>query len=74
MPRKKKMNSDTAREYQELMDKLGLNQEQTCELLEFAPRTSRRYKRGEVEVPAPTLKLMRLMARGVVSKRQVADA
>jgi hypothetical protein len=74
MPRKKKVNSDTAREYQELMEQLGLNQEQTSELLDFAPRTSRRYKSGEVEVPAPTLKLMRLMARGVITKKQVAAA
>jgi len=74
MPRKKKRANDTAQEYEELMQQIGLNQLETGKLLEFSGRTSRRYKRGEVQVPASTLKLMRLIARGVLSKRQVADA
>src|SRR4051794_18042232 len=75
-PRKRPMRpyAQRAREYGELMQKLGLNQLECSELFEFADRTSRRYKRGEGKVPLPALKLMRLMARGVLTKRQVASA
>jgi hypothetical protein len=63
-----------AREYEELMGTLGLNQLECGEMFEFAGRTSRRYKRGEGKVPLATLKLMRLMARGILTKRQVMRA
>src|SRR5262245_43359479 len=65
---------EEAREYELLMERIGLNQLETGRLFEFAGRTSRRYKRGEAKVPLPTLILMRLMARGVISKRQVMRA
>lgn len=64
----------TAQEYGSLIEQLGLSQTQIAQMLKFSARTSRRYKSGEVEVPASTLKLMRMMARGTVSKRQVKQA
>lgn len=63
-----------ANSYQELMDKIGLNQKEAAAMLGFAYRTSRRYKRGEGKLPLSALILMRLMARGVVTKRQVMRA
>ncbi len=63
-----------AREYEELMEKLGLNQKECGELFDFAGRTSRRYKRGDGKVPIAALKLLRLMARGTLTKRQVLRA
>ena len=65
---------ERAREYEELMEQIGLNQLETGRLFEFAGRTSRRYKRGEGKVPLTALILMRLMARGVLTKRQVIRA
>lgn len=63
-----------ARSYEELLDRLGLNQKEASALFGFAHRTSRRYKRGEGKLPQSALILMRLMARGVVTKRQVMRA
>ena len=56
-----KKTHETAREYEYLMHKLGLNQTETAKMFDFSSRTSRRYKRGEVKVPPSTLKLMRMM-------------
>lgn len=66
--------TQTARKYQALMQQLELNQRETATMLGFAHRTSRRYKRGEGKVPLSALILMRLMADGVVTKRQVMRA
>jgi hypothetical protein len=85
MPRKKNvMNgrkqrivrpyADRAREYEELMEQIGLNQTETGRLLDFAGRTSRRYKRGEGKVPLSALIILRLMASGKLTKRQVLRA
>jgi len=63
-----------AKEYQELMQQLGLNQLETGKLLGYAGRTSRRYKRGEGKTPLAVVKLMRLMASGALSKQQVMQA
>jgi hypothetical protein len=60
-----------AREYDELMRKLGLSEEECCELFGFRPRTSRRYRSGDGQMPVPTLVLIRLMARGVLTKEQL---
>lgn len=65
---------ETAREYEELRERLGMTQLETGQLFGFAGRTARRYKRGEGEVPLSALKLMRLMASGVVSKGQIKSA
>lgn len=82
-PKKKPLNgrkravkpyADRAREYQELMQQVGLNQLETGALFEYAGRTSRRYKRGEGKVPITALILLRLMASGKVTKRQVMKA
>ena len=61
-----------AREYEDLMEQIGLNQLETGELFDFAGRTSRRYKRGEGKVPLTALILMRMLAAGVITKKQVA--
>lgn len=66
--------ADRAREYRELMEQLGLNQLETGRMFEYAGRTSRRYKRGEGKVPLTALILMRLMASGKLTKRQVMRA
>lgn len=63
-----------AREYETLLDKLALNEDDCFALFDYAPRTSRRYRRGDGRVPAPILKLLRLMARGVLTKQQVLRA
>jgi hypothetical protein len=63
-----------AREYQDLMERIGLNQTETGKIFEYASRTSRRYKRGEGKVPLSTMILLRLMAKGVITKRQVVLA
>jgi hypothetical protein len=66
--------AERAREYQELMEQLGLNPLECGKMFDYAGRTSRRYKRGEGKVPLSTLKLMRLIARGKLSKRAVMEA
>jgi len=63
-----------AREYEELMDQLDLKQSELLDLFGYAGRTSRRYKKGDGKLPLSTLKLMRLMAKGVLTKRQVMRA
>jgi hypothetical protein len=63
-----------AREYEALLEQLGLDQKECNELFDFAGRTSRRYKRGDGKVPITALKLLRLMASGKVTKRQVLMA
>ena len=62
------------REYQELIEQIGLNQLETGKLFEYAGRTSRRYRRGEGKVPVTALILLRLMASGKVTKEQVLRA
>lgn len=62
------------REFQALIEEIGLTQKEAGRMFGFASRTSRRYKRGEGKVPISAVKLMRLMARGVITKRQVALA
>lgn len=64
----------SAREYDKLLHKLELNQLETGRMLGFAGRTSRRYKRGEGAVPLSAIKLLRLMARGILTKQQVMQA
>jgi hypothetical protein len=63
-----------AREYQKLMEQLGLNQLETGRMFEYSGRASRRYKRGDGKVPMTALILMRLMASGDLTKRQVMQA
>ncbi len=66
--------ADYGREYHELMTQVGLNQLECGEIFGYAGRTSRRYKRGEGKVPLSALKLLRLIARGKLTKRQVIEA
>ncbi len=61
-------------EYEVLRQRLGLEDEDCTELFGHAGRTARRYRYGEGEPPLSTIKLMRLMAAGVLTKRQVAQA
>lgn len=63
-----------AREYDTLLEKLEIDEADCEALFDFAPRTSRRYRRGDGKLPLSVLKLLRLMARGKLTKRQVANA
>jgi hypothetical protein len=48
-------------EYERLLAALGLNQSSGARFLGVSDRTSRRYVAGEAEVPASSVKLLRLM-------------
>jgi len=48
-------------EYERLLAALGLNQSSGARFLGISDRTSRRYVAGEAEVPAASVKLLRLM-------------
>jgi hypothetical protein len=72
--RRRRPYAERGREYNELLQLVGLNQLECGRIFEYAGRTSRRYKKGEGKVPLSTLKLLRLMARGKLSKRQVIEA
>jgi hypothetical protein len=61
-------------EYEELRQRLGLDDEECCELFGHAGRTARRYRSGEGMAPLATLKLMRLMAAGKLTRREVDQA
>jgi hypothetical protein len=61
-------------EYEVLRQKLGLEDEDCTELFGHAGRTARRYRYGEGTPPLGTMKLLRLMSRGVLTKEQVAKA
>jgi hypothetical protein len=84
MPRKKtaangskrirKPYAKRAREYQKLMDQLGLNQLECGRLFDYSGRTSRRFKRGDAKVPLMALMLLRLMADGALTKQQIIEA
>lgn len=64
----------TAKQYQAAIDRLGLSQVAAAELLGLDPRTSRRYALGEIAVPAPTAKLLRLLLAGKISAEDVRAA
>jgi hypothetical protein len=61
-------------EYEELMQRLGFDDDDCMSLFGHAGRTARRYRYGEGVPPLATIKLLRLMLRGVLTKKQVAEA
>jgi methyl coenzyme M reductase gamma subunit len=61
-------------EYEVLRQRLELADEDCTRLFGHAGRTARRYRYGEGEPPLSTIKLMRLMAAGVLTRRQVDQA
>lgn len=63
-----------AREYRKLLDDIGWTQSKAARTLNFAPRSSRRYARGEAEMPGSALMLLRLLARGDLSEQQIREA
>jgi hypothetical protein len=56
------------------MHQLKLDQDECDVLFGFKGRSSRRYKSGDGKVPLSALKLLRLMARGALTKQQVIRA
>jgi hypothetical protein len=69
-----KRRPQAVNEYEELMHMLGLNDEDCTRLFGHAGRTARRYRSGEGAAPLATLKLMRLMAAGKLTRREVDQA
>jgi len=55
------------REYQACIDALGLSQVGAAELVGIDPRTSRRFSRGEYDVPQPIALLLRVMVKHKVT-------
>ena len=47
-----------------LREKMGLTQEALAERVGVHPMTVSRWERGVVNVPAPTAKLIRILAKG----------
>src|SRR3954468_11172908 len=71
---RRKLYAVRAYEFDNMVGKLGYTQDEVGELLEFAGRTSRRYKRGEGKVPLSTLILMKFLVKGVVDEKAVRRA
>jgi hypothetical protein len=61
-------------EYEELRHRLGLDDDDCTQLFGYAGRTARRYRSGEGQAPLATLKLMRLMIAGKLTRREVDQA
>jgi len=63
-----------AEEYQTLKERIELSPEELADWFQHAPRTERRYKSGNGEVPQPVLILLRLLSTGLITKKQVMRA
>lgn len=50
-------------DYRLCLHRLGLSQLAAAKVLGIGPRTSRAYALGEVRIPEPVAKLLRLMVR-----------
>lgn len=61
----------TSRQFRAIIAKVGLTQLQTAAILGVAPRTARRWALGEVNIPPPTAKLLRLIHAGHISTDDV---
>lgn len=64
----------TPQQFRTVITKIGLSQVQAAHVLGVTPRTARRWALGEVKVPPPAAKLLRLMQANCISKKQVKDA
>ncbi len=63
----------TPLQFRTMITKLGLSQVQAAHVLGVTPRTARRWALGEVKVPPPAAKLLRLMQEGAISTKQVKE-
>lgn len=57
----------TAKQFQAVIDRLGLSQVGAARLLGADPRTARRWALGERSVPEPVAILLRLMIAGKIT-------
>ncbi len=64
----------TSHQFRLVITKVGLSQVQAAHVLGVTPRTARRWALGEVKVPSPAAKLLRLMQKKIISTKQVKDA
>jgi DNA-binding transcriptional regulator YiaG len=64
----------TPLQFRTVITKIGLSQVQAAHTLGVTPRTARRWALGEVKVPPPAAKLLRLMQAGKVQIKSVRDA
>jgi DNA-binding transcriptional regulator YiaG len=64
----------TAVQFRAAYEKAGLTQEEFGEILHISPRNVRRYANEESEVPQLTAKVIRLIAAGMLSIEDVAQA
>ena len=60
------MQRMTSHQFRTTLAKLRLTQVQAAHVLGITPRTARRYALGEVRVPNPAAKLLRLMLNHTV--------
>jgi Zincin-like metallopeptidase len=63
----------TPLQFRTVISKVGLSQVQAAHVLGVTPRTARRWALGEVKVPPPAAKLLRLMQASKISTTQVKD-
>ena len=63
-----------ADEYREIIGKLGMSQEGAGEWLKIGKRTSQGYALGEYKVPGPMAILLRLLAAGKISVKDIEAA
>jgi DNA-binding transcriptional regulator YiaG len=63
----------TPLQFRTAITEVGLSQVQAAHVLGVTPRTARRWALGEVKVPPPAAKLLRLMKAGAVSTKRVKE-
>lgn len=64
----------TPLQFRTVITKINLSQVQAAHTLGVTPRTARRWALGEVKVPPPAAKLLRLMQAGEITAKAVKDA
>jgi len=65
------LSTMTPLQFRTTLTKLSLSQVQAAHVLGVTPRTARRWALGEVKIPAPAGKLLRLMVGGKINKTDV---
>ncbi len=63
----------TPHQFRTVITKVGLSQVQAAHVLGVTPRTARRWALGEVKVPSPAAKLLRLMQAGKILEKDVRN-
>jgi DNA-binding transcriptional regulator YiaG len=61
----------THQQFRNAIAKLGLSQVQAAHTLNVTPRTARRWALGEIGVPSPVEKLLRLMLAHKITPQEV---